>query len=223
MRSLILAYTFYALALFPVGAFAADPQLERIQFNNPGLAVDLGVGLWAWPLPMDYDDDGDLDLVVTCPDKPYSGTYLFENAQGSRAQGQGKGIDATSLALRSQPLPVFKPGVRIADAARNVQVSYVAGQPVVMTPGKVYADFREHQFADPIELPLPVKVAPEYERYRANQWKLIDFDNDGDLDVTIGIGVWDEYGWDDAWGRRRRLEERPAARVCVSRGELGNE
>ena len=57
----------------------AEDRLERIQYNNPGLVVDLGVGLWAWPLPMDYDRDGDLDLVVSCPDKPYNGTYFFEN------------------------------------------------------------------------------------------------------------------------------------------------
>src|SRR5262245_2046247 len=48
------------------GAAAAQDRLERIQYNNPGLVVDLGVGLWAWPLPMDYDRDGDLDLVVAC-------------------------------------------------------------------------------------------------------------------------------------------------------------
>lgn len=188
MRSIAAVLLFYALILSPVGAIAAEPQLERVLFNNPGLEVDLGVGLWAWPLPMDYDSDGDLDLVVTCPDKPYNGTYFFENPGGPR--------------LRAQPLkspPVFKPGVRIADGPRNVQVSYVGGRPVVTTPGKLYVDFREHQYAHPIELPLPVKVAPEFERYRANQWKLLDYDNDGDLDVIIGIGVWDEYGWDDAW------------------------
>ena len=56
---------------------------ERISYNNSGLKVDLGVGLWAWPLPMDYDEDGDFDLVVTCPDKPYNGTYFFENAEGN--------------------------------------------------------------------------------------------------------------------------------------------
>jgi hypothetical protein len=32
---------------------------------------------------MDYDHDGDLDLVVSCPDVPSRGTYLFENPGGS--------------------------------------------------------------------------------------------------------------------------------------------
>ena len=68
--------------------------LEPIQFNHPGLIVDLGVGLWAWPLPMDFDGDGDLDLVVTCPDKSYGGTHFFENVDGP------------------VKMPVFKPSVR---------------------------------------------------------------------------------------------------------------
>ena len=107
MRSSVTAVLFYAVALNCVGVTAGDPQLERIQFNNPGLVVDLGVGLWAWPLPMDYDQDGDWDLVVSCPDKPYNGTYLFENpgeGQGGRAKGQGERNDAPPLALGSQPL-----------------------------------------------------------------------------------------------------------------------
>ena len=60
---------------------SAEPMV-RLQYNHPGLVVDLGVGLWAWPLPMDWDQDGDLVLVVSCPDVPFRGTYLFENPGG---------------------------------------------------------------------------------------------------------------------------------------------
>lgn len=35
-------------------------DIVRLQFQNPGLQVDLGVGLWPYPLPMDYDGDNDL-------------------------------------------------------------------------------------------------------------------------------------------------------------------
>lgn len=166
----------------------SQDRLERIQYNNPGLVVDLGVGLWAWPLPMDYDGDGDLDLVVSCPDKPYNGTYFFENP-GENAQPD----------LFRWGLPVFRPATRIANGPTNVQVSYVNGEPIVMTPGKVYADFRERQYDNPIQLPLPEKIDPQYKRYRANQWRLVDWEADGDLDVIIGIEIWDDYGWDDAW------------------------
>jgi len=88
---------------------AAD--LERLPYNNPGLAVDLGVGLWAWPMPMDYDGDGDLDLLVACPDNPSNGVYFFENP-------------SQDIQVK---MPVFKPGVRLGPASQNMQVSYVNG------------------------------------------------------------------------------------------------
>ena len=36
-------------------------------------------------------------------------------------------------------------------------------------------------------------------RVRANQWKRIDWEADGDLDLVVGVGDWTEYGWDDAY------------------------
>jgi hypothetical protein len=101
-------------------------DLTPLPYNQPNLAVDLGVGLWAWPMPMDWDEDGDLDLIVSCPDKPYNGCYFFENV--------GK----------DQP---FKPGVRIDDALRNAQVSYVDGQPRVLVPGSEFTDFLGKKFS----------------------------------------------------------------------------
>src|SRR6185503_16908501 len=75
-------------------SFSARAQgLERLAYNHPGLVVDLGVGLWAWPVPCDADGDGDFDLIVSCPDKPHNGVYLFENAEGDTARNK---------------LPVFK-------------------------------------------------------------------------------------------------------------------
>jgi len=56
--------------------------LTQLKYNNPGLVVDLGVGLWAWPVPCDADSDGDFDLIVSCPDKPSNGIWLFENTSG---------------------------------------------------------------------------------------------------------------------------------------------
>src|SRR6188768_3427562 len=70
------------LALLSLSAAHAEDQgaMSRLPYNNPGLVVDLGVGLWAWPLPMDYNGDGRMDLVVVCTDKPYNGTWFFENS-----------------------------------------------------------------------------------------------------------------------------------------------
>ena len=162
---------------------AAD-QLEQVRYRNPGLVVDLGVGLWAWPLPMDYDGDGDYDLVVSCPDKPSNGTYFFENTEG----------DAQ--------LPTFKPGVRIGAGYRNIQVSYVGNTVRVLTPATEFVDFRHQQFSKPRKLGLPTNIHIGGRKIRANQWKLVDFDGDGILDLSVGVGDWTDYGWDDAYNQR---------------------
>ncbi len=74
MRCCLLAALLVAFHLSTPAA-----SLERLAFNNPDLHVDLGAGLWATPIPWDADGDGDFDLIVVCHDKPYQGTYLFEN------------------------------------------------------------------------------------------------------------------------------------------------
>lgn len=171
-----------AVALALCSPQALGEGLERVRYNNPGLVVDLGVGLWAWPLPMDYDGDGDLDLVVSCADAPYNGTYFFENPDGNAK------------------LPVFRPGVRIDRGRTNVQVSYVDGQPRVLAPRCEYRDFRAKQFADAVKLPLPANVHSQ-KRIRANQWKYVDYEGDGALDIIVGVGDWADYGWDNAFDK----------------------
>jgi hypothetical protein len=109
-----------ALVVLTVLAMPPARSLEPLPYNHPGLAVDLGVGLWAWPLPCDADGDGDFDLVVSCPDKPSNGIYLFENASGDTSQDK---------------FPVFKPARRIAATAHYVMPSYVGGRMRVLTPG----------------------------------------------------------------------------------------
>jgi len=163
--------------------------LERVRYNNPGLIVDLGVGLWAWPLPMDFDGDGDNDLVVVCPDKPYNGTYFFENASGD------------------VKMPVFRPAVRISAGLQNVQVSYVDGRSHVMSPGKEHPDFLQRGLDTSSSLPLPANF--HRGKIRANQWKYVDYDGNGALDVVVGIGDWSDYGWDDAFDSRGQWTNGP--------------
>ncbi|MEZ5042161.1 MAG: VCBS repeat-containing protein [Saprospiraceae bacterium] len=171
------------LILCTLAAFALQAQapLLPIQHKHPSLAVDLGVGLWAWPLPMDYDEDGDLDLVVACPDVPYDGIYFFENPGGET------------------DMPIFKAAKRIGPSSRNLQLSEVNGQPVVMGPNTVYKDFRKNGLEAPMELPLAIDFKALHGRTRANQWKYLDYDADGDQDLIIAIGVWEDYGWDNAF------------------------
>ncbi|MFZ5833136.1 MAG: FG-GAP-like repeat-containing protein, partial [Planctomycetota bacterium] len=172
--------TALVLAAAVVACACEAPALERLPYNHPGLVVDLGVGLWAWPMPMDWDSDGDLDLIVSCPDVPYSGTYFFENPGGNKT------------------MPVFKPAVRVGPALKNVQLSYVDGQPRVLTPGTEHEDFLGREFKATRKI-HGGKVHEGSGRIRANQWKYVDYDADGALDLVVGIGDWGDYGWDNAF------------------------
>jgi hypothetical protein len=164
-----------------LAARLAAQELVPLQYNHPGLTVDLGVGLWAFPLPMDYDGDGDLDLVVSCPDKPSNGTYFFENP------GTGGSM------------PVFKPAVKIGPGHHFIRVSHVEGEPRVLTPAREFADFRSQQFTKPVKLPLPANLHTAGRKIRANMWHYVDFDGDQALDVVVGVGDWQDYGWDDGY------------------------
>ncbi|HEX4128858.1 MAG TPA: exo-alpha-sialidase [Pirellulales bacterium] len=175
---------------------AADEQLVPLKYRNPGLVVDLGVGLWAWPLPIDFDGDGDLDLVVSCPDKPSNGAYLFENPGSGSAGSSG-----------STKMPVFKPGRRISKGLTNVSPSYVEGRVHVLSPGNEYPDFLRTALDEPQKLPLPANIHPN--KVRANQWKYVDFDGDGRLDLIVGVGDWTDYGWDDAFDAQGRWTRGP--------------
>jgi hypothetical protein len=169
-----------SLAAWAVAPTAAQ-ELTPLRYNHPGLVVDLGVGLWAWPLPMDFDGDGDYDLVVSCPDKPSNGTYLFENPGGG------------------EKMPVFKPAVRLGPGHHNIRVSHIDGRPRVLIPAAEFADFTKSRFDERRKLPIPTNVHTPGHKIRSNQWHYVDYDGDGALDVVIGLGDWHDYGWDDAF------------------------
>lgn len=163
------------------GATADDsPDLIPLKYNHPGLVVDLGVGLWAHPLPMDFDGDGDHDLVVSCPDKPFNGTWFFENPDGDTA------------------MPTFKSPVRIGPGAHSMRVTHDGDRVDVTVPGTVWEDFPANRFNHPRQITLPAPLQ-QVKKIRANQWHLIDWDRDGRRDLVVGQGSWDDYGWDDAW------------------------
>ncbi len=186
------------LALSVTPLFAAD-GLQRIKYNNPGLVVDLGVGLWAWPVPWDVDGDGDHDLIVVCPDKPYNGTYLFENVSGPR-----------------EKLPVFKAAKRLGAGKHYTMPSYVDGGLRVLTAGNEHPDFLKSGIDASVKLPLPANIHKTQVgkteglfKVRHNQWRYVDYDGDGALDLVVAVEDWADYGWDDAWDEKGRWTNGP--------------
>jgi hypothetical protein len=131
---------------------------------------------------MDFDGDGNLDLVVNCPDTPDNGVYLFRNASGDTAKNA---------------FPVFQAARRIGNAVQNVQISYVAGAPYVMTPATNYPDFLKTAFDQPRRMNLPGNPHPN--KVRGNIWSYVDFFGSGKKDIIVGADDWSEYGWDNAY------------------------
>ncbi|MBL9117247.1 MAG: VCBS repeat-containing protein [Verrucomicrobiaceae bacterium] len=174
--------------------------LEQLPYNNPGLAVDLGVGLWAWPVPCDADGDGDFDLIVSCPDKPSNGVYVFENTTGDTAKNK---------------MPLFKPGKFISKTVHYVMPSYVDGGMRVLTPGFEYKNFTKTGLEEKVKLPVDAKFhkpqgkQPKGPKMRHNQWRYADYDGDGALDLIVAVEDWSYYGWDDAWSADGKWQNGP--------------
>lgn len=184
------------ISMIAPAAFA----LEQLPYNNPGLAVDLGVGLWAWPVPCDADGDGDYDLIVSCPDKPSNGVYVFENTTGDTAKNR---------------MPVFKPGKFISKTVHYVMPSYVDGGMRVLTPGFEYKNFTKTGLDEKVKLPVDAKFhkpqgkQPKGPKMRHNQWRYADYDGDGALDLIVAVEDWSYYGWDDAWSADGKWQNGP--------------
>ncbi len=182
------------LSSFNASADEAEHKLQPLPYNNPGLAVDLGVGLWAWPMPIDYDNDGDFDLLVACPDKPSRGVYYFENPTQDP----------------SNTMPVFKAGVRVGPAGHNYQISEIDGQPRILKPG---FEFPRDSESGKFDFTKPQKI---YERsnvhenrVRGNMWRYVDYDGDGDHDLVVGAGDWTDYVWDHAFDKNGNWRNGP--------------
>lgn len=158
-------------------------EFKIVKYNNPEATPFLGVGLWAWPLPMDYDGDGDMDMLVSCPDKPFNGIYYFENISGDE-------------------FPDFEPPVRLGDAIRNIQVSHTDKGVRVNVPGAELTDFRNNLAEVQERLYDADSLKKGLEKVRFNQWKMVDYEGDGDLDVVVGIDDWADYGWDNAFNKK---------------------
>ncbi len=199
--------TFAGLAVALAAALIVQdsPALQPMAHNNPGLVVDLGVGLWAWPIPWDVDGDGDTDLLVSCPDKPSNGVWLFENRAGPAVE-----------------FPVFAPGRRLGPTQHYVTPSYVGAgddrQLRVLRTNTEWPDVTRSGLTPGREIALSLPVTahtrligtqPRGQRIRHNVWKYVDFDGDGALDIVQAAEDWSDYGWDDGYDASGRWTHGP--------------
>jgi len=207
----VLIVTSLTLAL---GLAAHDVPLQPLRYNNPGLEVDLGVGLWAWPIPWDVDGDGDIDLIVACPDKPFNGTYLFENRSGPHVE-----------------MPVFAPARSLGPAQHYVTPSYVDGQLRVLRMNTEWPDVTRTGLTPGREVALPLPVTAHTTRFgtqpkgpgiRHNVWKYVDIDGDGALDIVQAVEDWSAYGWDDGYDASGRWTNGPLHGVIYVLRNLGS-
>lgn len=176
----MLAFLAVVAALTGTRMEGAEPaalrKLERVRYNHPGLRVDLGVGLYAFPLPLDWDGDRDLDLVVTCPDRPYNGTYLFENKEGRKR------------------MPAFEPARRLGPGPAQATLSWVDGTPRVLAGRREFTNFMQGDFQK-ARMVYPTDALVPIQHRRANAWRFVDYDGDGASDLLVGQDSWDDFGW----------------------------
>ena len=154
--------------------------LQKLEYNHPGLTVDLDGGFKVLPMPMDFDGDGDYDLVLS-ESGAYAeaGIFYFENITGNA------------------DLPVFRLGEKISYERRRLgkdgayfEASVVDGRVHVITPDRVgeklliYKDVPQNVFWDDNELILSHKGYALLHYMKNTQWKMIDFDSDGIADLV---------------------------------------
>ncbi|NDP20413.1 MAG: VCBS repeat-containing protein [Paludibacter sp.] len=170
--------------LFQISVFAQNSaQDTRVKYNNENLIVDLGVGLWGTPIPVDYDMDGLMDLLMSCPDAPYKGVYLYKN-----------------IGTKKQPL--FDVSVKLSDKAfQNTKASYINGQLKVIRQGTEYTSFTQTLFDKPKKIKVDSLPGAYFKKVRSNIWSYVDFNGDENQDILVGIDDWGDYGWDNAYDK----------------------
>ncbi len=156
-----------------------ENSLCKLEYNNPGLLVDLDAGFKALPMPMDFDGDGDTDLLISeSGSYAESGIFYFENISGN------------------VEMPVFRRAMKVSYERRRLgsdgslfQVSTLNGGTHVITPDNVreklliYRNVPQNVFWDMNEIVLPNKGYDYLHSFKLTQWLLIDFDGDDIKDL----------------------------------------
>jgi hypothetical protein len=151
---------------------------DRITYGRAGVRNRVAVGLQPRPAVLDADGDGDLDLVISCPDRPYNGIYLFTNI----------GSNADPLFDRAEWLGPSSKELTAADFNGD-------GNMDLVTDTGYFSDFRHNRLSHFVK----ITVKRSYFIGRDNMWQPFDWDGDGRIDLLAGVSDWRDYGWDDAF------------------------
>ena len=156
-------------------------ELVKLEYNNPGILVDLDVGFKSVPMPMDFDGDGDLDLLISeSGSYAESGVYYFENIS------------------RKVEKPIFRYGMRVSSDrfrlgsdGKLFATSHINGSVHVLTPDKenksllIYKDVPQNVFWNKQTLPISARGHIPNTGY--NTWKIVDLNGDSINDLICGL------------------------------------
>jgi hypothetical protein len=148
---------------------------DMLDYGRSSVIADLGFGLWSHVSPVDWDGDGDWDIVLSCPDVPQSGTYVYlQNRSGVFERGERLG-DGVWLGV-------------LGDVNGDGKLDMMAGN-------DYYDDIRANGMGKKMEGP----VKQPKEKLRNFMTRMVDWDGDGLLDIIGATNDWEEYGWDRAY------------------------
>ncbi|MGB1888729.1 MAG: FG-GAP-like repeat-containing protein, partial [Akkermansiaceae bacterium] len=85
----------------------------------------------------------------------------------------------------------------------------VEGEARILRENQEYVDFRTNQFSRLDKIYPTSKIHEGKGRTRANMWRYIDWEQDGDQDLIVGIGDWSDYEWDHAHDAQGRWQNGP--------------
>jgi hypothetical protein len=152
--------------------------------------VDLEVGLWPIPIPVDYDNDGLVDMLISCTSYPAKKLFFFKNIGDKRN-------------------PLFDKPVIVEEGVNYIYPSYINGELHVLKPEGEYVNFIENLYSSLSDIEVDLNPAKDIKKTRSNKWSYVDYDNDGDLDIIVGIDEWSDYGWDNAFDSNGKWKNGP--------------
>ena len=183
--------------------FSTADELVRLKYNHPGLVVDLGRRSLG------------LARAVRCrrrrrlrPDRLLPGQTVERRvAVREQRPATRRGRSSRSSSPRGGSARRCTTSCRAMSTARcacyrRARVSEFRGHRPAGSPWPSSRHSRS-------TLPQGHATGGRANKVRHNQWRYVDYDGDGRLDLIVGIEDWSDYGWDDACDAQGRWTNGP--------------